>query len=157
MNSMTAERFEIRHIPEAAKIERLCFSEPWSETALRYLCTSEHTFGVAVLENGRLAAYGGMEHVLDTGSITNVAVHPDFRRCGFAREVLSRLEDRAAELGVKNIFLDVRESNLPAKTLYLSSGYVKVGERRGYYRCPRENADVMMKVISLPDPTEEKE
>ena len=89
-----------------------------------------------------------MEHVLDTASIINIAVHPDFRRRGYGRAILSALESSAVEFGAERIFLDVRESNEPAKSLYMSSGYRIAGIRRGYYSHPRENAIVMAKDLS---------
>ena len=145
---MNIEIFSEKHIPEAAAIEKICFSDPWSEESLGYLCSSGNACGVAATEDGRLAAYGGMEHVLDTASIINIAVHPDFRRRGYGRAILSALESSAVEFGAERIFLDVRESNEPAKSLYMSSGYRIAGIRRGYYSHPRENAIVMAKDLS---------
>lgn len=145
---MQIEIFSEKHIPEAAEIEKICFSDPWSEDSLGYLCSSDTACGVAATEDGRLAAYGGLEHVLDTASIINIAVHPDFRRRGYGRAILSALESKACEFGAQIIFLDVRESNEPAKSLYLSSGYRIAGIRRGYYSHPRENAIVMAKDLS---------
>ena len=80
------------HIPEAAEIERLCFSEPWSEDTLLYMCTAPITHAVAVIErySGRLAAYGGCEYVLDEANIVNVATHPDFRRRGCAEALIGK-------------------------------------------------------------------
>ncbi len=141
--------FDESHIPQAAAIEKLCFSEPWSEEALRYMCTSPNTFAVAVTErnSGRLAAYGGCEFVLDEASIANVATHPDFRRLGCASLLLDEMEKFLLSRGVKDIFLEVRESNAPARILYEKKGFRAVGIRKNYYRFPTENAFVMLKNI----------
>ncbi len=151
-STMADNLFEIcvfgeSHIPEAAQIERLCFSEPWSEEALKYMCSSPNTHAVAVIESssGRLAAYGGCEFVPPEASIANVATHPDFRRRGCASRLIDEMEAFLACRGVKDIFLEVRESNAPARALYESKGFRAVGIRKNYYRFPTENAVVMLK------------
>ncbi len=141
--------FDESHIPEAAVIERLCFSEPWSEEALKYMCSSPSTHAVAVIEknSGRLAAYGGCEFVPPEANIANVATHPDFRRRGCAAIVLEETERFLSLRGVTDIFLEVRESNMPARALYENKGYRAVGIRKKYYRFPSEDAVVMLKNI----------
>ncbi len=141
--------FGREHIPEAAAIERLCFSEPWSEEALLYMCSSPNTFAVAVTERDscRLAAYGGCEFVLDEAAVANIATHPDFRRMGCAEAVLDRMEEFFRENGIKQVYLEVRESNAPARALYEKRGFCAVGVRKNYYRKPTENAVIMTKTL----------
>ena len=140
---------EREHLRGAAEIERLCFSEPWSEEALVYMCTSPVTHAVAVIEkeSGRLAAYGGCEYVLDEANIVNIATHPDFRRRGCASALIDELEAFLKEKDVKNVYLEVRESNNSARALYEKMGYRAVGVRKKYYRFPVEDAVVMLKTI----------
>lgn len=155
MNNMGAEEnftvsvFDENHISQAAIIEKLCFSEPWSEDALSYMCTSPNTYAVAVTENatGRLAAYGGCEYVLDEASIANIATHPDFRRRGCASAVLDSMEGFLRRKGVKDVYLEVRLSNAAAQALYEGRGFRAVGLRRNYYRKPLEDAIVMTKTL----------
>ena len=133
------------HIPAVAALERLCFTEPWSESALKLLC---HNTGVGVVippEAGEdtARAYGGMTIVLDEGSITNIAVRSDLRRSGLGRAVVTALLDRARERGVVDVFLEVRVSNEPALALYRSLGFRTVGRRKGFYKLPTEDAYVM--------------
>ena len=138
------------HIPEAAEIERLCFSEPWSEDALLYMCTAPITHAVAVIErdSGRLAAYGGCEYVLAEANIVNVATHPDFRRRGCAEALLGEMEKFLSAHGVEEVYLEVRVSNEPARTLYEKLGFRAVGVRKKYYRLPVEDAVVMKKQLN---------
>ncbi len=145
--------FEVRVLTpemlgEAAEIERLCFSEPWSEEALLYMCQSPNTHAVAVMIDGRLAAYGGSEFVPPEASIVNIATHPDFRRRGCASAIIDALEEFLVSKGVDSIFLEVRVSNTPARALYEGKGFGVVGTRKNYYRFPTEDAAVMLKTIS---------
>ena len=148
MNDFEVRALAPEMLDEAAEIERLCFSEPWSPEALLYMCKSPNTHAVAVIIDGRLAAYGGCEFVLDEASIVNIATHPDFRRRGCASAIINALEEFLSSKNVQNIFLEVRVSNMPARTLYEGKGFRTVGTRKNYYRFPTEDAAVMLKTIS---------
>ena len=80
-------RLEEQDLAAVAELERLSFAEPWSERALAYLL-GESALGVVCLCEGRVVAYGGMQLVLDEGQITNIAVAPDCRRCGYGLAVM---------------------------------------------------------------------
>ena len=137
------ERLSARHLPDVAELERLCFAEPWSESSLALL-TREGGVGFAVLSEGKAVAYGGMLTVLDEGQITNVAVHPDYRRCGYGRAVTEALLAYAQKAGLVTVSLEVRESNLPAISLYRALGFAACGRRAGFYRKPTEAALIMV-------------
>ena len=137
------------HIAEAVIIEKDCFSEPCGEDAMKYLYTSPNAYAVACVNtgDGSLAAYGGAEYVLDEAEILNVATRRDMRRRGCAEAVMRKLENDLSLRGVRRIFLDVRESNEAAKSLYRKLGYTEEGIRRHFYRFPAENAVIMSKKI----------
>lgn len=145
---------EWKHLDGVAELERLCFGEPWSIHALELLLTPEATGAVCLLE-GRVVAYGGMLFAPGEGQITNVAVHPDFRRRGCAGAVLRALIAEASEReDCEQISLEVRESNGAAIALYRQNGFLTVGRRRRFYRNPVEDALVMIKNLGedTPDP-----
>ena len=132
------------HLSDAAEIERLCFSEPWSEASLGLLLT-DAALGLVVLQGDRAVAYVGAMLALDEGQITNVAVHPDFRRRGLGAKLLEELDEVARARGLVQISLEVRVSNEAAIALYERSGYAVAGTRRGFYKKPQEDALVMIK------------
>ena len=131
------------HIDGVFELETACFSEPWSKKSLELLC-SDGGFGVVALENGAVAAYGGMTCVLDEGAITNIAVLPSFRRRGLGRAIVDALKSEAQKRGITVVFLEVRESNEGAIALYLSEGFSECGKRKGFYRHPTEDAIQMV-------------
>jgi GNAT superfamily N-acetyltransferase len=78
--------------------------------------------------DGRLVAIGALRHVTDAaGELKRMRVQPAFQRRGFARLILSRLEDRARELGYRKLRLDTTIIQTAAQRLYQSAGYREVG------------------------------
>ncbi len=132
-----------RHISALAQLERACFSDPWSEDALREELDNPHAvFRVAVDESGVVLGYGGMHHLVDEGFITNVAVAPAARRQGVAKAILADLAAYGAAHSLYRITLEVRVGNTPAITLYEQAGYLRDGVRPGFYSHPTEDAAI---------------
>ena len=145
MSAFHITRLEDCHLSQAAELERLCFTQPWSESSLAIL-TQQNGVGIAALtDGGKLVGYCGMLTVLDEGQITNVAVHPEFRRMGIGTALLNRLLEEANALGVTQISLEVRESNVAAKALYLRHGFTAAGVRKRFYSHPTEDGLVMVR------------
>ena len=132
------------HLDGVARLEQLCFPhEPWSADSLSVLCRENGIAYVAREQDGTISAYVGMQYAADEGSITNVATHPDFRRCGRARAVLDALLRYAGAHGIQSVFLEVRPSNAAAIALYSHYGFEVVGRRKNFYRTPTEDALIM--------------
>ncbi len=135
-------------LPQIQRIEQQSFSVPWTEQMLRMqLQPDSHVFLTAEAEGG-VVGYIGMMYVLDEGYISNVAVHPDFRRRGVADALLDALEARARALLLSFLTLEVRQSNAPAVALYEKHGYRIAGRRRNYYEKPTEDALLMTLTLS---------
>lgn len=130
------------------ELENKCFTSPWSYTMFLGDLESEHTYYFGVFnDKNELIGYIGMWHVGDTGEITNVAVHPHYRRMGIATKLVCELEKLSLEKGIEYINLEVRESNSKAISLYTKYGFEKVGLRKNYYKNPTENAILMTKSL----------
>ncbi len=136
------------HICEIAEIERLCFSLPWSENALKDELENENAHFLTALTFGRVSGYIGIIEICGEADITNVAVHPDFRRFGIGRKLLDTAETQAKSRNCESITLEVRESNNAAIRLYSANRYETVGVRKNFYEKPTENAVLMTKKIN---------
>ena len=146
--AVTILSFTTAHIPQAAEIERLCFSDPWSERMLAEHLDNPCSLTLAAVdEAGGLLGYVGLLAVVDEGYITNVAVHPACRRRGVASALLGTLEDLGRERALAFLTLEVRQFNAPARALYEKLGYVPAGLRKNYYEDPREDAVIMTKTL----------
>ena len=130
-------------------MEQQCFSVPWThEQLMAQLSDFMHISLAAEDENGRAVGYAGLMYVLDEGYISNVAVSPDRRREGIADMLLTELYARAKAKKLSFLTLEVRESNIPAQSLYKKHGYTEVGRRKAYYSRPKEDAVLMTCFLS---------
>ena len=135
------------HIEEIAKLEKECFSSPWSEEGLKSeLDNNFARFYVAFL-GGKIAGYIGSHNVLGEVYITNVAVFPQFRRNGIGKALVEFLFNEMKSENAEFVTLEVRESNMNAISLYEKCGFEKVGERRNFYEKPIEDAILMTNYI----------
>ena len=139
---MKVETLTAAHLAQVAELEQLCFADPWSEKALELLL-GDGAYGAVCLQEGRVMAYGGVLWAPFEGQITNIATHPDARRCGMGAAVLEHLIAVAIERGCEQLSLEARVSNTPAISLYERYGFEKMGLRRGFYKHPTEDAYVM--------------
>ena len=124
-------------------IERRCFSDPWSPEGFREVLSSSIGFGLIAEQNEAVLGYLFGRMVADEGEILNLAVVPEARRKGIGSALLRASLDYFTGRGVPQVFLEVRESNAAARSLYLAHGFRAVGQRASYYRNPPEDAVVL--------------
>ena len=134
--------FESGDERKIAKLEKECFSSPWSEQAVLDSANSDCVF-VLYEDDGIVKGYAGLQIVLDEGYITNVAVCPSFRHQGIARALMEELIKKLDTLSF--ISLEVRESNLAAINLYSGLGFKEEGKRKNFYDAPKEDARILTK------------
>ena len=136
------------HIDQMEQIEIECFSVPWSREALEEELENPYAHYVVCTDGaGNVLGYIGSRIVLDSADITNVAVRPQYRRRGIARQLVGRMLGQMAEKSVTGVLLEVRESNLPAQNCYAQAGFTVVGRRKNYYELPKEDALLMGRVL----------
>ena len=127
-----------------AEIEKLSFSVPWSEQSIRDELGAPLSRYFIARKDGRVLGYVGTRILDGECDITNIAVHPDFRRQGLAGILLCELLSYLKEKNVTAVMLEVRESNVPARAFYEKSGFEYCGRRRNYYEKPDEDALLMI-------------
>jgi ribosomal-protein-alanine N-acetyltransferase len=97
---------------------------------------------------GELLGWAGLLVVADTAEIMTVGVVPSARRGGLGRAMLDTLLTEAARRGAREVFLEVRADNDPARALYRGAGFDEVGLRRGYYAGGTVDAITMRKALA---------
>ena len=132
------------HLEELERLERICFSRPWSKRMLGEELENQcAAFLVAEDENGSVLGYAGLLVMLDEGYITNVAVFPEYRRLGVAAKIIDVYMNFAAANDLAFLTLEVRPSNEAAIALYRRFGFEEVGRRKNYYDLPKEDALIL--------------
>jgi ribosomal-protein-alanine N-acetyltransferase len=142
---MILEKMNPAHVSQIAQLEKICFSDPWSENSIASELDNKLAFWLVATEGERVAGYIGSQTVMDETDMMNVAVHPDFRRKGIAEALVNGLVEQLKTMGSHCLTLEVRASNAPAIALYEKLGFVEIGRRRNYYRNPREDALILRK------------
>lgn len=133
--------FQITDLSEIAKIEILCFSQPWSYDALCDFTKYNHNHILVAEKDNKVAGYITYSAILDEVQIANVATHPDFRRQGIGKKLIEALISNSN--GCSVITLEVRQSNQPAKNLYAKCGFEITATRKNFYSSPVEDAILM--------------
>ena len=142
--SLSLERMRSRDLDEVVAIERLSFTLPWSRGAFLYEMEQNRVARCWVLrEAEHVIGYVCLWEIGDEVHVTNIAVHPESRRRGLGRTLLSSVLDDARQRRLRVVGLEVRPSNHEALGMYDSFGFKVVGRRKGYYYDTGEDALVM--------------
>ncbi len=144
---MKIERMRRDHVARIAALEKRCFSDPWSESSIASELDNPLSSWLVAVEDGRVLGYVGSQAVLGEADMMNLAVRPTERRKGIARALVEALCAELQEQGNHCLSLEVRLSNMPARSLYEKLGFVQVGCRKNYYRSPREDALILRREL----------
>ncbi|MBQ1169795.1 MAG: ribosomal protein S18-alanine N-acetyltransferase [Oscillospiraceae bacterium] len=142
---MILETMNAAHVAQIAALEKICFSDPWSERSIASELDNKLAFWLVATDGETVAGYIGSQTVMEETDMMNVAVHPDFRRQGIAEALVSGLVEHLKAMGSHCLTLEVRASNAPAIALYEKLGFAEIGRRKNYYRNPREDALILRK------------
>lgn len=135
-------------IPSVMEIERLCFSDsPWPREEFLYEL-KENPFSVLCVseKENRIAGFIDWWILYEKAQVANIAVHPEFRKQGIAREMLKNCIRDAEKKGCETLSLEVRTGNEPAIVLYHSFGFIDAAIRRNYYE---NGEDAILMVLPL--------
>jgi len=86
-------------------------------------------------------------HVGSEWELENIAIAAAFQRQGIGNQLLSALFEQARQAGSESIYLEVRESNAAARSLYEKAGFDPTGRRKAYYSNPPEDAVLYRKPL----------
>lgn len=139
------EPLTLNRLEQVLEVEVQAYEFPWtrgnftdslaSGYAVQLLCADEHLLGYYVAMRG-----------VEEAHLLNLTVAPKFQRQGWGRVLLDALILWSRAQGARWLWLEVRASNAPARTLYQGHGFRQVGDRPRYYPAAggvREDAVVM--------------
>jgi [ribosomal protein S18]-alanine N-acetyltransferase len=147
--NLLIRKMTLEDIPAVVQLDKISFSLPWPERSFRFEVADNPVARCWVGEvDGHLVGMVVGWMFVDEIHIATIATHPDYRRQGIGRKLLSHILRQALEEGAESSFLEVRESNLAAQEMYRQFGYEPAGRRKRYYRDNDEDA-ILMNLGSL--------
>jgi len=145
--SWSVEPLTPEDLDEVLAIERASFPTPWSRGAFLYELKQNPVARCWVARGSgsapRVLGYLCLWEIRPEIHITNLAVHRLWRRQGIARFLLGTILEDARRRQLTAAFLEVRPTNIEARSLYEDLGFQVVGRRRGYYVDTGEDALLM--------------
>lgn len=138
---------EAGHLEEVYRLEKRCFSDPWTKDSIREVLFYPHGKALIALHGDKIAGYLFLFHDKVEATVANVAVAPAFRGLGIGEELLRFIIDEMRTLGVRFITLEVRSQNTPAISLYEKLGFTAIGSRKNYYKNPTDDAHLMKLIL----------
>lgn len=131
-------------LAEIMEIERDVFSVPWSESGMVFEIESEDALFSLAKDKGKILGFSILHMFEDEGEIFNVAVRQECRNQKIGTALIKNALYFAKKQRLSRVFLEVRESNAPARKLYENCGFKSLGIRKNYYDYPKENAVIMV-------------
>lgn len=130
---------------ELEKLEKRCFSEPWSEKSLAEEILHPDAIVLTAQSCGGMLGYIAMRDISGEAELMRVAADPDCRRLGIGKALLETALLICEKRGVTAVHLEVEDGNAPAMALYEKTGFTVDGRREKYYG--DKAAILMTKVI----------
>jgi ribosomal-protein-alanine N-acetyltransferase len=119
----------------------------WTAGAIAGLLAIPQCFGLLHPEGGMLLG----RSAADEAEVLTLAVAPEARRRGIGAALLARAAGEARRRGARSLFLEVSETNAPARLLYGAAGFAEIGRRRRYYA---DGGDALVMKLTLRDHAE---
>lgn len=123
-------------IPVLVSLDREYFAHTaWPAEQFRGEIGKSTRFFLVAEKDQAIIAYAGafLPNAGGEGDIMTIAVKPEFRRLGIAKELIARLESWAKARGAIAMMLEVDVSNSDAISLYAKLGYEALNIRKNYY------------------------
>jgi ribosomal-protein-alanine N-acetyltransferase len=119
-----------------AKLHAGAFHRGWSEDEFERLLANSTSLGdgAAFSEGGLLQGFVLSRLAKVEAEILSIVIDPSARRQGVGRALFAKHLERLRNLGVRELFLEVEETNRAAIAFYQGFGFRNVGRREAYYQ-----------------------
>ena len=131
-------------IPAVVELDSISFTLPWPERSFRFELTDNTASRCWVyVQDDKIVGMIVAWLLVDEIHIATISTHPDYRRQGIGRKLLTHALRYMSKEGAVTSFLEVRETNLAAQEMYREFGYEATGRRKRYYKDTNEDAILM--------------
>lgn len=135
-------------LPAVSDIERRSYDFPWSHGVFRDCLLAGYTC-IVLERDGQVTGYAILSVAAGEAHVLNLCVDPDYRNLGYGDRLLDEVLVRARHASIREVFLEVRPSNVNALGLYHKKGFRQIASRRAYYQAKegREDAAVLSLIL----------
>ena len=128
---------DIDYIEQIFNLEKEIFkSSAFNKSYLDTLIKGDNSFIYVYLIDDKVSGYLMILDSIDVYEILAIATVEEYRNKGIAQKLLDKIK-------IKDIFLEVRESNKIAINFYKKNKFNQISIRKNYYSEPNENAIIM--------------
>ena len=100
------------------------------------------SFGAYV--KGELQGFAILHQIFEDATLMDICIEPESQGQGLGRLLLDYVITSARDNGAESLFLEVRESGVAARALYIKDGFCETGRRKGYYRTSDGSEDAIL-------------
>jgi len=140
----TIELATLRDAPKLAELHGASFHRGWGESEFESMLSERNTLVHRLRLGRRTIGFAVSRIGADEAEILSIAVDASYRGKGLSRDLLLTHLGHLAGRGVRTIFLEVEENNLPARRLYERAGFAVVGRRERYYHHGGEQLNALL-------------
>lgn len=83
----------------------------------------------------------------DIAELHSISISENNKKCGNGLLLINSMFDFVKKKKIKEVFLEVRATNIPAINLYKKMNFIEINRRLKYYKSPIEDAIVFKKNI----------
>lgn len=153
---LTFRKMKIDDLEVVKEIDKLSFSNPWPENAIKYEFEQNSNARVWISElsqpnQKKILSFAVVWVILDEAHIGTIAILPEFQKIGIGQKFLAFICLQLLKENIQKMFLEVRKSNLSAIKLYEKLGFTLDGERKHYYSDNGESALLMSSSMRSPE------
>ena len=127
-------------LPGVADIEQRAMPAPWTTAQLQEEIDAANGLALVAEAGGTLCGYAFYRICPPECELLHVVVAPEWRRRNVAGSLLRHGFTALSRLGCTDCYLEVRHSNVAARSLYDQMGFMQTGTRKHYYHQPDEDA-----------------
>lgn len=143
MENLTLKKLDKEDVNGLYEVSSLSLKETWSLGSIEQELSNKFARYIVCKDGDKVIGFIGAWLIASEGQITNLAVHPDYRKKGIGKKLMKSLISSLKNEDCNAITLEVRESNTVAKNLYKSLGFLSEGIRKNFYEDNKEDANIM--------------
>ena len=135
----------IEDVEQIAAIEAASMPNPWKVPSYIEAINSDHAFIIVAMDEKKVAGFSVFYLTPPEAELPDIVVEKSYRGQGLGKQLLEYAATELTSKNIDTIFLEVRESNAPARALYTKMGFEEIGKRKYFYSNPVEDAICMRK------------